>query len=157
MSWLLLFKCRMLNIKGLRSIWKFLLQELRKLTSSFAKLESELAISMNVTTVLSERLMQMERQCWVNTQCPWTVCVEMVGIFSLVYHNHLEDSVCKIFDKLNCNIVKTNLKDCNCLKSNCVILKFSKKKDCKQVLSVKKDLKMSIWLTLTLSKVVQFT
>ena len=41
----------------------------------------------------------------------------------------------KIFDKINCNVV--NLEDCHYLKGDCVIVKFSKKKDCKQVLSVK--------------------
>lgn len=42
--------------------------EVRKLTSSFAKLESELAISQTVTTVLSERLVQMERHRLANAQ-----------------------------------------------------------------------------------------
>ena len=45
--------------------------EVRKLTSSFAKLESEIAISKDFTTVLSERLVQMERQCWANAQYSW--------------------------------------------------------------------------------------
>ena len=35
--------------------------EVRKLTSSFAKLESGLAVSKSVATVLSERLVQRER------------------------------------------------------------------------------------------------
>ena len=43
-----------------------LVAEVRKLTSSFAKLTSELAISKNITTVLSGRLVQVERQCWAN-------------------------------------------------------------------------------------------
>ena len=43
-----------------------LVAEVRKLTSSFAKLESELAISKNITTVLSGRLVQMGRQCCDN-------------------------------------------------------------------------------------------
>ena len=43
-----------------------LVAEVRKLTSSFAKLESELAISKNITTVLSGRLVQMGRQCRAN-------------------------------------------------------------------------------------------
>ena len=65
--------------------------------------------------------------------------MEIIGILSSVHHNHLEDSVCKIFDKLNCNIVKDNIEDCRLRKSNRVEL--SKRKDRKQVLSVKNDLK----------------
>ena len=38
-----------------------LVAEVRKLTYSFSKLESELAVSKSVTTVLSKRLVQMER------------------------------------------------------------------------------------------------
>ena len=67
--------------------------------------------------------------------------MEMVGISSLVHQNQVQDSHCKIFDKLNCNIVKDNLEDCHRLKGDRVIVKFSKKKDCNQVLSVKNDLK----------------
>ena len=82
-----------------------LVAEIRKLTSSFAKLESELAISKNITTALSGRLVQMERQCCANAQYSWRECVELVGIPSSVHQNQLEDSVSKIFDKPNYNIV----------------------------------------------------
>ena len=63
------------------------------------------------------------------------------GMPPSVHQNQLEDSVFKIFDRLNCNIVKDNLEDCHHLKGYCVIVKFSKGKDCKKVLSVKNDLK----------------
>ena len=72
-----------------------LVAEVRKLTSNFAKFEFESAISKNITTVLSERLVQTERQCWANPQYSRRECVEIVGIPSSVHHNQLEDSVCK--------------------------------------------------------------
>ena len=90
-----------------------LVVEVRKLTSNFTKFESELAISKNITCVLSERLVQMERQCWANTRYSQRECMEIVGIHSSVHHNQLWYSVCKIFDKLNCNVVKDNLEDCD--------------------------------------------
>ena len=77
----------------------------------------------------------------INDQYSRRECVEIVGIPSSVHQNQLEDSVCKIFEKLNCNLVKGNLEDCHRLKGDRVIVKFSKRKDCKQVLSVKNDLK----------------
>ena len=83
----------------------------------------------------------MERQCWVSVQYSRRECVEIVRIPSSVHQNQLEDSVCKIFDKLNCNIVKDNLEDCHRLKGDRVIVKFFKRKNCKQVLSVRNDLK----------------
>ena len=133
-----------------------LVAEVRKLTSSFAKLKPELAISKNITTVLSGRLVQMERQCWANAQCSRRESVEIVGIPSSVHQNQLEDSVCKIFDKLNCNIVKDNLENCQRLKGDRVIVKFSKRKECKQVLIVKVTRKMLIWLILALREIVRF-
>ena len=42
---------------------KNLVTEVKKLTSNFAKLESTLAMSKNINTVLSGRLIQMEMQC----------------------------------------------------------------------------------------------
>ena len=118
-----------------------LVEEVKKLTSSFAKRKSELAISKNTTIVLSGRLVHMERQCWANAQYSRREFVEVVGIPSSVHQNQLEDSVCKIFDKLNGNIDKDNLEDCHHLKGDRVIVEFSKRLDCKQVLSVKNDLK----------------
>ena len=67
--------------------------------------------------------------------------MEIVRIPSSVHQNQLEHSVCTIFDKLNCKINKYNLEDCHRLKGDRVIVKFSKKKDCKQALSVKNDMK----------------
>ena len=40
---------------------KNLVAEVKKLTSNFAKLESKLAMSKNINTALSGRLVQMER------------------------------------------------------------------------------------------------
>ena len=44
-------------------IANILIAEVKKITSSCAKLESDCAISRNITTVLSGRLAQTERQC----------------------------------------------------------------------------------------------
>ena len=49
-------------LKNHRELIENLVAEIRKLTSGFAKLEFEFVISKNVTTVLSERFMQMESQ-----------------------------------------------------------------------------------------------
>ena len=49
-----------------------------KLTSSFTKLECELKISENTTTVLSGRLVKMEGQCRTNAQYSRRECVEIV-------------------------------------------------------------------------------
>ena len=112
---------------------------MENLFSEVIKLESEVAISRNITTVLSERLVQMERQWWANAQYSQRECEKIVGIPG---YSSLEDSVSKTFDKLNCNVKdKDNLEDCHRLKTDRVIVKFPKRKDCNQVLRVKNDLK----------------
>ena len=72
---------------------KSLVAEVRKLTSRFAKLKCVLAISENITTVLSERLVQMKRQCWSNDQNSRRECVEIVGIPSSAHHSQLGKSL----------------------------------------------------------------
>ena len=42
------------------------LEEIRKFTENFVKLESEI----NINTRLNKRVIDMERQCWANSQYP---------------------------------------------------------------------------------------
>ena len=83
----------------------------------------------------------MERQYSANAQYSRRKRVEIVVIPPSFHHNQLEESICKIFDQLNCNLIKNNLQDCHRLKDDRKIAKFSNRKDCKQALSAKNDLK----------------
>lgn len=59
-----------------------------------------------------------------------------------VPQNQLQDTVCTIFTKLNWSNDKTNIEDCHLGKGNkFVLVKFPKRKDCRQVMSIKNDLK----------------
>ena len=44
------------------------LEEVRNLSDTITKLSSELSITKNVNTLLSSRLVTLERQCWANAQ-----------------------------------------------------------------------------------------
>ena len=44
------------------------LEKIRKLNDSFSKLESELSVTKQVNSLLSRKLVNMERQCWANAQ-----------------------------------------------------------------------------------------
>ena len=59
-------------------------QEVRKLSDAFLKLQSELAVSQQVNSLLSNRLTNMERQCWANAQYSRRECLDVVGIPSEV-------------------------------------------------------------------------
>ena len=79
-------------------------EEVRKLNESFQQLKSDPAITKNVNSQLHNRFVNMERQCWANAQYSWRECVEIVGIPISVPDNELEETFCKIVDKVGVTI-----------------------------------------------------
>ena len=120
-----------------------ILEEIRKLNDNFKNIEGELIVSKKVNSELQKHIIQLEKQCWANAQYSRSECLELVGIPSSIEQDQLEDKVVEIFNKVRCNIVKENVEACHRIgkKNDRVIIKFSKLKECLQVLSVKKDLK----------------
>ena len=71
----------------------------------------------------------------------------MVGIPHQVDDKHLEAKVLSIFQKVDCTTtVPEFIDDCHGLgkKNDKVIVKFTRRKDCKQVIQAKKNLKQMI-------------
>ena len=120
-----------------------LLEEIRKCNDNFSKLKSELAVTKQVNTELTKRIVTLESQCWANVQYSRKECFEVVGIPPQVDDNQLERKVLSIFEKVGCKIDPGFIDDCHWLGKNKdrVIIKFLCRKDSKQVLQVKKDLK----------------
>ena len=118
-------------------------EEMRKFNENFSKLQSELSIAKRVNTELTKRIVTLERQCWANAQYSRKECVEVVGIPRQVDDKHLEAKVLSIFQKVGCTIAPEFIDDCHRLGKNNdrVIVKFTRRNDCKQVLQVKNDLK----------------
>ena len=89
------------------------------------------------------RLTTLERQCWANAQYSRRECFDIVGIPRKVSEEVLEEKVLKIFGKLACDISPDCIEACHRVgrTTDTVIVKFSKRKDCQHVWSVKKDLK----------------
>ena len=67
----------------------------------------------------------------------------MVGIPDSVQNNELEDKVLIIFKKIGREVSPSDIEACHRLKkdNDKVIVKSSQRKDCEQIMSVKKDLK----------------
>ena len=65
-------------------------------------------------------------------------CIEVVGILNNI--NELEDKVLIVFQKLGCELSPQDLEACHRLRKNSdrVIVKFSRRKDCEQIMSIKK-------------------
>ena len=85
----------------------------------------------------------MERQCWANAQYLRREYLDIVGIPREVSEEVLEGKFLKIFGKLGCDISPDRIEACHRAgrTTDTVIVKFSKRKDCQRVWSVKKVLK----------------
>ena len=118
------------------------LDEIRKLNDNFSKLEAAVTVAKNISNLLSQRVVDLERQCWANAQYSRRKCLEVVGIPRSVDDNILEEKVIQVFEKVGCNIDSSNIEVCHRIskKNDRVIAKFSRRKDCQRVLSVKKNL-----------------
>ena len=118
-----------------------ILEEVRALNEKFTTFESQLLITKNVNSLLQEKVIDLERQCWANAQYSRRECLEVSGIPNTIKQDELENKVLTIFKKVGCDIKNENIEACHRVRGqNNVIIKFSKRKDCQQVYSVKKDL-----------------
>ena len=118
------------------------LVEIRKLNESCSKLQPQLSVTKQVNTLLSSRLVSIERQCWLNAQCSRWECLDIVGIPSEVEADNLEKAIA-IFEKFACDIPIKRLEACHRIsnKNPTVIVKFLQRKDCQQVWDARRDLR----------------
>ena len=120
-----------------------ILQEMRKFNDNFAKLEAELVVTKRVNSELCKIIVTMECQCWANAQYSRRECLEVAGIPRQIVDKDLETKVLSIFQKIGYTIDPTFIDDCHRLGKNNdrVIVKFTCRKDGKQIFKVKKDLR----------------
>ena len=88
----------------------------------------------------------LERTCHENEQYSTSECLEISGISSSIEDSTLEDTVLKLFSKLNVLIASSKVEDFHRLKSNNnisqkVIIKLPKRKDVFRVLKAKSNFK----------------
>ena len=77
-----------------------ILEEVRALREKFTTLESQLLITKNVNSLLQERVIDLERQCWANAQYSRRECLEVSGIPNTIKQDELENKVLTIFKRL---------------------------------------------------------
>ena len=127
----------------MRSINNEILDEERQLNQKFSQLEAENCVVKQANSLLLKRLVDMARQCWANAQYSRRECLEVVGIPNSVHNNKLEEKVFTIFKKIGSEVSPRDTEACHHLKkdNDKVIVKFSRCKNCEQVMPMKKDLK----------------
>ena len=103
-----------------------IMDQIRKLNEDFEKLQFELTVAKQVNSVLSERLVSMERQCWANAQYSRRECLRLVGVPRSISDGDLEEKVLKIFEKVGCPLEGNNIEACHrIIKTNERMMKFS--------------------------------
>ena len=111
-----------------------ILEEVRKLNEKFTNLESQLLVRKNFNSLLQQRGIDLGRQCWANAQYSRRDWLEVPGIPEPVKQNELEDKVLRIFKKVGCDTPSDKIEACHRVgRHNHVIIKFSKRKDCKKI------------------------
>ena len=110
------------------------LEEIHKFNENFYKHESEINIVKKVNTLLNERVIGRERQCWANAQYSRRECLEVAGIPRDVSNENLEWKILEVFSKVGCEIFSRDIEACHRLTINDrVTVKFFRKKGCDQV------------------------
>ena len=97
---------------------KKILDQVRQLNQKFSQLESENSILKQANSLLSKRLVDMERQCWVNAQYSRRESLEVVEISGSVQRNEFEDKVLTIFEKIGSEVSPRDIEACHRLKKD---------------------------------------
>ena len=117
-------------------------KEIKDTLTYLKKLEADIAVVKTVNDRLVERIIKTERQCWENAQYSRRDTLEIVGIPNSVGNSVLEETVRDVFKKIGVEIDERDVQACHRLKEKeRTIVKFVNRKDCLQILRVKKDLK----------------
>ena len=97
----------------MESLYTKFAEQVSKLYKSFQQLKSDHAISKSVNSQLHNRFVKMEKECWTNAQYSRRECVEIVGITTSVPDNQLEETFCKIIDKVGFRINDRDIEHCH--------------------------------------------
>ena len=72
-------------------------QQSNEVEGKLQDIGSEISVFKTVSSLLSDQMNIVERQCWVNVQYARRQCLEVIGLPSLVNINDLEGKVCAVF------------------------------------------------------------
>ena len=104
-----------------------LTNEIKLLKENYKKLKSDISVSKTVSSLLTEQMNNVERQCWSNAQYLRRECLEVVGIPSSVSLKDLEGKVYPVFNRIGVAVKPDDIEACyrlyNDKKKNCQISK----------------------------------
>ena len=105
-----------------------LMAEMKELSISFKRLESDVQIVKTVDNNLLKQLENTERQCWANAQYSRRECVEVIGIPKTVESKDLEHTICKVFNSIGFDIEENRIEACHRLSLIVLLSRFPEEK-----------------------------
>lgn len=120
--------------------------KLKDIDEKISKIQSDLEISRNVSNLLQEKVICLERKLADQSQYSRRECLEVSGIPVSVTDVNLEEKVLSIFKKIDCEVSNKDIESCHRIgnKKGTTIVKLSRRKDVKKILSNKKLLKEDV-------------
>ena len=117
-------------------------KEIEDTLTYLKKLEADIAIVRNVNDRFVERVVKTEGQCWDNAKNSRRDTVEIIGIPNSIGNGDLEETVRGVFRNIGVETDERDVQACHRLKEKeRTIVKLVNRKDCIQILRVKKELK----------------
>ena len=105
------------------------------------ELYSELKISQNVSNLLQERIIKLERSYWQNEQYSRRECLEISGIPDSIGQDELEDTIRYILSEIDVEVPAKRIEACHRIKANKVIIKLLTRKDVDKIVVNRSKLK----------------
>ena len=90
-----------------------LTDEIKLLKENYKKLESDISVSRTVSSLLTDQMNNVERQCWANAQYSRRECLEVVGIPSSVKIKDLQGKVCSVFNRIGVPVNPDDIEACH--------------------------------------------
>ena len=75
-------------------------------------MQSELCVSRQTSSKLSEQMVSLERHCWSNCQYSRRECLEQSGLSESIKNSELEETALQLFKKLDVEVDSSNIGDC---------------------------------------------
>ena len=89
-----------------------LTNEIKLLEKNYKKLESEISVSKTISSLLTDQINHVEKQCWTNAQYSRCECLEVFRIPSSVNINDLEGKVCTVFNRIGVAVKPDDIEAC---------------------------------------------
>ena len=87
--------------------------EIKLLKENYKKLESDISVFKTVSSLLTDQMNNVERQCWANAQYSRREFLEVVGIPSLVNIKDLEGKLSIVFNIIGVTVKPDDVEVCH--------------------------------------------